>query len=747
MQFIFNRIADHIVNRPKKVLGVMLALIVISLVGMTMLTMQTGSETYLDKSSPKGVTFSHYEQTFSHDSLVLLIESNDPTSPDVLRYLDQIHDPLLNLQYISSVSSIADLIKQANSGELPRSSGEIKLIKQDIAPEVLNQYIPSNLLTMVMIKLDTGMTEAKQKSVMKNVRSFIDSTSVPPGVKVTLTGSPVFQQEMGDELSKSMGTLIIGAMLLMILVLGLMFSYVNHRFLPVLMVAVGLVLTFGIMGLFGISLNTAVISAFPVLLGLGIDYAIQFHARLEEESRKGSLADAIRTTITKTGPAVMFAMLATVMGFMAMFISPVPMLRSFGLVAIIGVAVCFMTSLIGIPLMARFLDYKPKGKKVGENPTKADLFLSKTAVSIAKNPMPVLLLAVLIAFVGLQVDPLIPISTNEKTFVPSDMPAKLSLDKVTRTIGSTDPVPILVTGDNILSPDVLRWMDQFQEKETKNYMQIISSSSIVSYIKIYNDGVVPTTQAEINQVIEKIPVGIRDQYVNGKTEAIVQFTTSRLEMPQQDQLKEQLNHDIRMLSPPPGINAEITGNFELFTTLISEIAESKEEMTILGFILIVVFLALIYRKIHAVTPIVPIVCIVGWNAVAMTVLGIDYTPMTACLASMTIGVSAQYTILIMERYLEERETAENTLVAIRESVRKIGSAIMVSGFATAFGFSALMLSNFNMISNFGITTVIAVFFSLAGAVAVMPAVLSVLDELLRDVHEIEEKVLHHPHSE
>ena len=58
-----------------------------------------------------------------------------------------------------------------------------------------------------------------------------------------------------------------------------------------------------------------------------------------------------------------------------------------------------------------------------------------------------------------------------------------------------------------------------------------------------------------------------------------------------------------------------------------------------------------------------------------------------------------------------------------------------------------MLSNFNMISNFGLTTVIAVLFSLIGAVAIMPAVLSVLDELIKDVHTIEDKVLHHPHKE
>jgi predicted RND superfamily exporter protein len=51
------------------------------------------------------------------------------------------------------------------------------------------------------------------------------------------------------------------------------------------------------MGLAGISLNMAVIAALPVLIGLGIDYAIQFHARFDEEVRKGSLDDAVFGTI------------------------------------------------------------------------------------------------------------------------------------------------------------------------------------------------------------------------------------------------------------------------------------------------------------------------------------------------------------------------------------------------------------------------------------------------------------------
>jgi hypothetical protein len=61
-------------------------------------------------------------------------------------------------------------------------------------------------------------------------------------------------------------------------------------------------------------------------------------------------------------------------------------------------------------------------------------------------------------------------------------------------------------------------------------------------------------------------------------------------------------------------------------------------------------------------------------------------------------------------------------------VKKIGTAITVSGLETFFGFSALCLASFPIISNFGITTLIAVGFSLMGAIFIMPAVLSVVGQ-------------------
>ena len=92
-------------------------------------------------------------------------------------------------------------------------------------------------------------------------------------------------------------------------------------------------------------------------------------------------------------------------------------------------------------------------------------------------------------------------------------------------------------------------------------------------------------------------------------------------MTQKNSLKEQMIEDIAFLEPPVGITIQPTGNFEMYTTLLGSMSESKETMTILGFIFVFVFLILVYRHLHAVSPIIPIIFVVGWNAVMMYVLG------------------------------------------------------------------------------------------------------------------------------
>ncbi len=740
---IFSAIAHFVNRRPKFVVALIGIIFIIALVGMTMITMATGNDTYLNKNSPEGIINTEYTNTFSKDALILIIQTSDPLSPAVLSNMDRLESDIQQQKHISSTSSVVDILKQENNGVLPQTKGEIDNLINQIPPGVRATAVPSNVLTLMEVQLDPALSDTTEKSVLNTVQLAVAQSNPPAGVTVEISGTPAFSAQMEAAMGSQMGILIGAAMILMIIVMGLLFSYVSYRFLPVVFVGLGLSTALGLMGLAGIPLNMAVLGAFPVMIGLGIDYAIQFHARLDEESRKGSLDDAVYMTITRTGPAVMYAMLATSLGFSAMFISTVPMIQSFGLVAIIGIMSCYCISLVGIPAVAQVIHYKPKQKTptvcyaVGEEACDTlpvqkkeswsyGQFLTNTSVKIAKNPVPILLIVALIAVIGFQIDPIIPIDANQNDFVPSNMPALIQMNQVTRILGSTTTADFYVQGARVTDLDTLQWIKTFQDYELSHHSEITSATSIVTYVMAYNGGVMPQSQSQVDAALDKIPQSVKDQYLSGSMRGVIEFGMTNLQIPQEEDLKDVMVKDITFLQPPIGISIQPTGNFEVFTDLIGGLTSSKDEMTYLGFALIFVFLALVYRHIHAVSPMIPIVLIVGWNSVMMYILGLSYTPLTATLGSMTIGVAAEYTILVMERYSEEEERLHDHIAAIQESVKRIGTAITVSGLATFFGFSALCLSSFPITSNFGISTLIAVGFSLCGAIFIMPAVLSLM---------------------
>jgi hydrophobe/amphiphile efflux-3 (HAE3) family protein len=727
----FEKLSAVILSRPKLVAVLFLVLLCVALYGTTLITMETGSETYLDKDTQRGMLLDRYTKTFQSDSVLILIETDDVLNPDVLAYIGRLQDDIDRERYVAGSSSIADLVKSQNRGVLPTNKAEIQRIEEQFPPDLLTRYVPSRTMTIMVVTIEPGLENSQQFSLIDNVNRRVSLSGSPPGVSVVVTGNSAFSKEMSAEMGSSMGTLILAAMVLMVVAVGLLFGHVRYRLLSVFIVGTGLILTFGIIGLAGMPITMVTIGAFPVMIGIGIDYAIQFHSRFDEEARKSPLAAAVKTTVEKTGPSVIYAMLATAMGFLALLISPLPMIRSFGLVCVIGLACCYLASIVMVPTFCILTAYRPvvETKQDQNNAKRSNVdrfneLVGTIVEKVAKNPVPILIVCILIAFIGFQMDNEIIVNTDEKTFVPANMPAKVNLDKVKRTMGETSTTPVLLRGDNVLSVDAVRWMYEFQQYEETHNSKIIGSRSIVTYLIEYNGGVLPGTNPEIEQVLGRIPKELRSRYVSGNTEAVIEFSTVDMPNDVGMSMLDQMKKDLEWKSPPPGMSASFTGMGEMFTNLIREIRSGKTQMTILGFAMILTFLYLVYRKfVKAATPLVPIVLIVGWNGLIMYLLAIDYTPLTATLGSMSVGVASEYTILIMERCYEERQNGMALLPAIRHSIQQIGTAITVSGMTTVFGFAALMLSTFGIISNFGTVTVISVFFALAGAIIVMPAIL------------------------
>ncbi|MDD1723750.1 MAG: MMPL family transporter, partial [Methanospirillum sp.] len=322
------------------------------------------------------------------------------------------------------------------------------------------------------------------------------------------------------------------------------------------------------------------------------------------------------------------------------------------------------------------------------------------------------------------------IDTTEDSMVPPDMQAKVVLDKVSDLLGSQTPVELLITAPDVTTLDSIRWMDRYGKYIQDVYPdEIIGISGIQTLVKEYNNGTIPISQTELNQVLAAIPSEQKEKYLSGKRSTVMELNTITLTSQESSDLRKVILNTLNWPEPPPGLTARTTGDFEINTITLDDIVYYKPLMTGLAFVMIFIFLILVYRHIVAAAPLFPIICVVGWNAVVMWIFSIDYTFITASLGAITIGVSSEYTILMMERYLEEKKTTPDLHAAIQNSVQKIGASVTVSGLVTAFGFSALLLSSFPIISNFGIMTVIAVVFSLVGAIVIMPAVLSLMGSL------------------
>jgi hypothetical protein len=192
---------------------------------------------------------------------------------------------------------------------------------------------------------------------------------------------------------------------------------------------------------------------------------------------------------------------------------------------------------------------------------------------------------------------------------------------------------------------------------------------------------------------------------------------------------------IEFSRPPAGVDPSLTGTAVVSTPSIIDQLENRNGITALGVGFVFALLLVYYRSLtKAVAPLVPMVFVIGWQNLYMVALDIPVSPLGASLGAMSVGIGAEYTIIVMERYYEElgREGVE-PLDAVETAATRVGKAITVSGLTTVFGFSALTLSPFPILADFGFLTVGVIFLTLVAALATLPPTLVVLDRVEKRV--------------
>jgi predicted RND superfamily exporter protein len=164
--------------------------------------------------------------------------------------------------------------------------------------------------------------------------------------------------------------------------------------------------------------------------------------------------------------------------------------------------------------------------------------------------------------------------------------------------------------------------------------------------------------------------------------------------------------------------------------MFDALSGGRTEMTFIGIAMVFFGLLVLlrFKLLRTLMATLPIALIIGWSSGVMWILHIKYTPLTATLSALIIGIGVEFTILLMMRYYEERGNGEEPYVAMVTAMTKIGRAIVASGLTVIGGFGALLIAkDFIILRDFGIVTMINVGFALVSTLFVLPPLIVLID--------------------
>jgi predicted RND superfamily exporter protein len=136
--------------------------------------------------------------------------------------------------------------------------------------------------------------------------------------------------------------------------------------LSVIPLSIAILILFGAMGVFGITLDIATALISSVMIGVGIDYTIHFLWRFKEERSRGlEHNEAAFVTLTTTGRGIIINALSVMIGFLVLTFSNFEPLRFFGGLVVLSIGSCLISALVLIPsivvlIKPRFLESKSK---------------------------------------------------------------------------------------------------------------------------------------------------------------------------------------------------------------------------------------------------------------------------------------------------------------------------------------------------------------------------------------------------
>ena len=635
---------------------------------------------------------------------------------------------------------------------------------------------PTAKSALIEVRLRSALSDAQQQRAISLIRQAVAMPRFRLGFGGTyiVTGAPVVLNDLAAKITASVGVLLVVALIVMGAVLLVVFSR-RLRLLPLAIALAATGITFGAVSLLGGALTMASIAVLPVLIGLAVDYAIQFQSRIEEAHRgegAGDAGAAVRHAAVVGAPTIATAALATATGFLVLVLSPVPMVQGFGVLLFVGIAVAFACALC-VASAAFVLADRDGGALGAALRGAADILrdtwrrlsglvpyrlldaVSTVAVVVSRalraprravaysvaRPRRVLAIGALLAVAGWVADTQTAVQSDITKLVASNMPALRNLNTLEKATGVSGEIDVTVSARDLTQPRVVNWIASYEQGllthygyvETKGCTHAVLCPAL-SLPDLFSQGAnaaqagasssLALSSSGVRSLLGAVPAYFKSAVITPDYRTATVALGIRL-MPLSKQ-ERVISYMQSRLHPPRGVTASLVGLPVLAAQANAALSSSSRRLWTLlaGLVAVGILLLVVFRDARrALVPLVPIALATGWSALILFVIGIPLNPMSATLGALVIAISTEFSVLLAERFRQERAETFQLESALARTYRSTGVAVIASGVTAIAGFGVLVVSDITMLRDFGLVTLIDLTVSLGGVLFVLPAVL------------------------
>ncbi|NNK94460.1 MAG: MMPL family transporter [Desulfobacterales bacterium] len=761
------------------------------------LQFDTSNEGFLHKDDNILTVYNDFREQFGRDDmLALAIYSEDIFSATFLQKLKALHDELKEVvPYVNDITSLINVRNTLGKGDtlivddllrvFPETREEFERLRNRTLanPLYLNQYISEDgLYTTVLIESDvysrvseddllsgfaetspgkgpnakaptTYLSDRENDEFVEAVHRVVKKHQGPDFIIFT-AGPPVNLHAIKYFLLKDVKQFMLLAILIIGTCLYVMFRRMSGVILPLIVVALSLVSTIGLMSFLEVSfkLPTSILPSF--LLTVGVGACVHVLSLTYQSLRNGvSKHQAIVDSFVHSGLAITMTSLTTAAGLASFAMAKVAPIADLGKFSAIGVMISLVYTFTFLPAIISLLPLRQKKNIRVRQETVIDKILESLAEFAIKRHLLVIGFATTIIIIGAIGVSRVLFSHDGLLWLPKDLDIRKATEVIDRELnGSVVLEVILDTGkeNGLYNRDVLLKIDSVNEALQEDYQNndpfIGKTMSVTTVLKEIHQALhendpayykIPENEKLIPQEFllfensgsDDLQNVVDSQFRQARITLKVPWRDALIYIPFIKDVKGRFDNAFSRQTLDNGneMRVTVTGIMSLFGRIIHAAMYSAAQSY--GIALVVITLLMIVLlgnlklglicMIPNLGPIFTVLGIMGWLSIRLDMF-------TMLIASIVIGIAVDDTIHFMYNFKRYFNKTADVTEAVRSTFDTAGRAMLTTSVVLAVGFFIFMFASMNNLFYFGLLAGSAVILALAADLLLAPALMTVL---------------------